>query len=154
MSDTHHDRLVYRPNDAVSRNLMRGILVLLITILSLVAYARVTDRPLEAVPVRGDILQERVLLIEGDITGAAQITDTETGAVVDYASGEAVFITTIERVLRRVRESHAADLAAPFHLRERAGGTLSVYDPATGEEVQLSSFGPDNIAAFAALLTD
>jgi putative photosynthetic complex assembly protein len=153
MADTH-DRLVYRPTDTVSRNLMRGILVLLITVLALVAYARVTDRPLEAVPDRGEIVQERLLHIEGDITGAARIADAETGEVIEYASGEAVFITTIERVLRRERERHAADMAAPLHLRERAGGALSVYDPTTGEEVDLTSFGTDNIAAFAVLLPD
>lgn len=151
MAETH-DKLVYRPNDTVSRNLMRGILVLLITVVGLVAYARVTDRPLEAVPERGAILQERVLHIDGNIAGAARITDAETGEVIEYAAGEAVFITTIERAMSRERARHAVDPAAPYHLRMREGDKLSVFDPGTGEEVELSSFGVDNIAAFAALL--
>ena len=150
MSNT--DRMVYRP-DVVSRNLMRGVLVLLVTVVALVAYARLTDRPLEATPPAGEILAERVVHISGSITGEAQITDADGALIADFGRGEAVFITTIERVLRRERERHQAELVAPYHVRLREGQRLSVYDPVTGAETELEGFGVDNIAAFQALLT-
>ncbi len=151
MSDAN--QMVYRSNDRISRNLMRGILVLLITVLALVAYARVTDRPLAATPPDGPIVAERVLHISGNITGEAQITDVDGVLIAEYARGEAVFITTIERVMRRERERHQVDLAGPYHLRMREGARLSIFDPSTGAETELEAFGVDNIAAFEVLLS-
>jgi len=145
-------RMTYRSNDRVSRNLMRGVLVLLVTVLALVGYARLTDRPLEARPPAAPILVERVLFIEGNIAGEARVTDADGAVVAEYGRGEAVFISTIDRALRRERQRHEADAAAPYHLRLRAGGRLSIYDPATGGETELEGFGDDNIAAFRALL--
>lgn len=100
-----------------------------------------------------EILQERILNVDGNIAGAAEITDENGVLIADYASGEAVFITTIGRVIERQRIQKGVPLDGPIHLRKRAPNRLSVYDPATEAEIRLSGFGQDNIAAFAALLS-
>jgi putative photosynthetic complex assembly protein len=40
----------------------------------------------------------------------------------------------------------------PFNLTLWKNGTLSLTDKTTGRAIELGSFGPDNRAAFAALL--
>ncbi|MEQ3728134.1 MAG: photosynthetic complex assembly protein PuhC [Tateyamaria sp.] len=124
----------------------------LICILLLVAWARLTDRPLEARPVEAAISQERVLQITSDLGGAAQVTDQEGAIVAQFATGEAVFISTVMRVLERERAKHGIASEAPVRLRKRGEARLTIFDPMTSREIELNSFGSDNVAAFAALL--
>ena len=49
--------------------------------------------------------------------------------------------------------SRAWARSPPFELIARADGRLTLVDPATGERVDLESFGPTNAGAFARLLT-
>lgn len=101
-----------------------------------------------------EILDERIFQVDGSISGAATVTGSEGEQIAAFADGEAVFITTIARVVERQRIKHGVPLDGPIHLRRRAPNRLSVYDPLTQAEFGLSSFGKDNIAAFAALLVE
>ena len=130
---------------------MSALIVLLAIVTTLVAAARLTDRPLEAQASQGPIEQERVVRISGTIDGSAHITDATGVTIADYAPGEAVFIATIARVIARERKKFGADLTKPIHLRKRSNNRISFFDPQTGKETELSSFGADNVLAFEVL---
>lgn len=131
---------------------MTLIVVFLVGIVALVAWARITDRPLAAQPKDLQLSSERVIFVTADLDGAARITDQTGGVVAEFEAGEAVFISTIARVIRRERQKANASLDAPIHLRQRGEARLTIFDPETQRETELSSFGKDNIASFAVLL--
>ena len=69
-----------------------------------------------------------------------------------FATGEGGFIRATVRSLvhqRRIREIGAE---VPFELTEWDDGGMTLRDPATGFRVEVSSFGPDNRAVYAAML--
>ncbi|QYU67324.1 hypothetical protein J4558_20660 [Leptolyngbya sp. 15MV] len=56
------------------------------------------------------------------------------------------------RGLARDRRMRGLDAAPPFVLTLWQDGAISLTDSATGREIDLGGFGPDNRAAFAGLL--
>ncbi len=138
--------------ERIPKVLLRGILILLATILSLVAFARLTDRPLEAQPPNGAIVSERIIQLQGTVTGAARILDDSGAMIVEYASGQGGFVSTIDRVIRRERLRNGVAKDGIVYVRMREGQRLSIFDPSTGREIELEAFGKDNIAHFEALL--
>lgn len=139
---------------SVSQRMLRLLIVLLILLVALVSWSRWTERPLVAEQVTGDVLYERVLLLNGAIDGSAQVADEHGNVLAQFGPNEAVFISTIVRVLERERLKHKADPDAPIVLRMREGERLSVFDPQTDRETELESFGKDNVAAFQALIAE
>ncbi|MEL7092577.1 MAG: photosynthetic complex assembly protein PuhC [Pseudomonadota bacterium] len=133
-----------------------GLLVagLLVLVLGIVTVSTLTDDGAVRQVTQTEILAERIMRVDGAITGEATITGADGQPIAEFAKGEAVFITTIARVVERQRIKSGVPLEGPIHLRRRAPNRLSVYDPVTRAEFGLSSFGKDNIAAFAALLAD
>ena len=67
-------------NHPIPKPLSRAVLALIVTVLILVAYARLTDRPLEAQPPDGAIVSERIISMQGTQSGAALILDEEVRA--------------------------------------------------------------------------
>jgi putative photosynthetic complex assembly protein len=57
------------------------------------------------------------------------------------------------RALARERQKRDLGAGPAFELIARADGRLTLNDPATGERLDLESFGPTNAAVFARLLT-
>jgi len=53
------------------------------------------------------------------------------------------------RALSRERHARGIGSAPPFNLVARADGRITLMDPATGQRVDLESFGPTNTAEFA-----
>ncbi|MEM9550582.1 MAG: photosynthetic complex assembly protein PuhC [Pseudomonadota bacterium] len=141
-----------RTENVIPTMLIRGAVVMLLVIGAAVTWARVTDRPLEAQAPRGPIEQERTLHLSGTIEGSARVTDENGRVIAEFEPGDAVFISTIARVINRERAKHGADLEAPVQLRLREGNRLALFDPQTGRETELVSFGADNVAAFRRLL--
>lgn len=137
----------------IPKPLLFGVLGLLVIILALVTTARLTGHPNAAQAPTGPILEERVLFISGDLDGSAHIEDAQGRTIADFKAGEAVFISTIARVMERERTKSKADLGASYVLRLREGNRLALYDPQTDRETELVSFGSDNVAAFQTLLT-
>ena len=136
----------------IPKALLRAVLALLVSILVLVAYARLTDRPLEAQPPDGAIVAERVISLKGTQSGAALILDEEGAVLAQYAPGDGGFVSTVDRVIRRERLRNGVASDGAVHLRMREGERLSVYDPSTGREIELEAFGRDNAAEFEQLL--
>jgi putative photosynthetic complex assembly protein len=98
-------------------------------------------------------------------SAALRFVDIERGEVHVYEqdSGERVavlepardsFIRGVMRGLARERRSHDLDMQPPFRLTAFADGSMLIEDPELGTHINLVAFGPTNIGAFRALLTD
>jgi len=108
----------------------------------------------------------RVALPEAQPLASLELrfADRRDGAVTVYAGrGEEViavlapetngFIRGVMRGLARSRKLADVGAQTPFTLTRWDDGRLSLRDLATGNEVELTAFGPTNAAAFEVLLT-
>ena len=153
MSDTTNaPRMRAARDDLVPRALVRALFILVMTCLALVTWATFTDRPLESTPPAGPILAERMIFLDGDMSGSARVLD-ETGTVIaDLGPEEGGFVSGVKRVLDRERAKHNVPLDGPVALQLREGNRLSLTDPSTGWSAELMGFGITNTRAFARLL--
>jgi putative photosynthetic complex assembly protein len=94
----------------------------------------------------------RALRFEDRADGSIAVLDPASGAEVERIHGEAGFVRGTLRALARERQLRGLGPQQPFELHARADGRLTLLDPATGERVDLESFGPANAANFARLL--
>ena len=138
--------------ELIPRVLLRAVAILLLLVLSMVTWARITGQPPTAMPPEGPVAQERRLLIFGDITGAARVLDTDGALVADLGPTEGGFIAGVARSLTLKRRQAGADPTAPVLLIRYADGRLALKDDLTGWRAELIGFGKDNAAAFAKLL--
>lgn len=130
--------------------LIRGLFLLALLTLALVAWARLTDRPVAATPHPAPVVQERTISLIGGGAQAVTVLD-ETGAVLaDMAHGG--FVTVIQNGLQRARLVHGVQADLPIRIVEYANGRLTAHDDLTGWSVELGSFGADNRAAFERLM--
>lgn len=97
-------------------------------------------------------ISTRALRFEDRADGSIAVLDPATGAEVERIQGEAGFVRGTLRALARERQMRGLGPQQPFELHARADGRLTLLDPATGERVDLESFGPANAANFARLL--
>ncbi len=95
----------------------------------------------------------RSLRFEDRPDGSVAVLDATSGRQVHAIQGEAGFLRGALRAMARERRKQGLGSAPPFELIARADGRLTLVDPATGERVDLESFGPTNAGAFAQLLT-
>lgn len=152
MTETAPPRIRAGEDDLVPRVLIRATLALVCATLALVTVARLTDRPLDAMPSSAPVIAERVIYISSGADGAARILD-ETGTVLAaFDRDKGGFVAGIDRVLRRERAKARLPESGPAMLRLRAGHTLSISDPQTGFSAELIGFGADNLRTFARLL--
>ncbi|MEM1029575.1 MAG: photosynthetic complex assembly protein PuhC [Myxococcota bacterium] len=100
------------------------------------------------------------------VTATTELTFEDRGdgsvAVFGHPSGHEVavlaprsngFVRGVMRGLFRARKLGGHPRQAPFRIRRYSDGTLELLDPMTGRNIDLSSFGHDNQAAFADLMT-
>jgi putative photosynthetic complex assembly protein len=98
-------------------------------------------------------ISSRELRFEDRADGSVAVLDPTSGDEIQRIHGEAGFIRGTLRALARERQMRGLGAQQPFELHARADGRLTLLDPATGERVDLESFGPTNAADFARLLT-
>ncbi len=151
-TDTHSAPLTDK--ELVPRVLIRAVLALVLSVLALVTYARVTDRPLEAVAPQDNIIVSRDLILGGDMAGRATVHGTDGALIAELSPEKGGFIAGVYRVLHRERTKHGVALDGPLTLRLHEGGRLSIYDASTGWHADLMGFGADNARAFAQLLAE
>jgi putative photosynthetic complex assembly protein len=96
--------------------------------------------------------QERPLRFTDRPDGGIAVVDATTGALVADIHGEQGFLRGALRALARERKARGLGSEQPFQLIARTDGRLTLADPATGQRIDLESFGPANAGAFAALL--
>lgn len=142
--------------EVVPTFLLRLVGVLVLCALAIVSYARLTDRPLEAMPtMEGEaaIRTERAIFLWGDdSTGAARVVGADGTVLADLDGEEGGFVAGIHRVLRFERERRGVGMEAPVRLILFENGQLSLRDDATGWRAELIGFGADNAAVFMRLL--
>ena len=96
---------------------------------------------------------ERTLRFFDEADGTVRVEDGATGEVLGrYGQGEGGFIRASVRSLVHQRRIRGKGAEVPFTLTQWDNGGLTLADPVTGHGVEVSSFGPDNRAAFADLL--
>jgi putative photosynthetic complex assembly protein len=85
--------------------------------------------------------------------GSVLVQDVAAGTPVEvFAPGTNNFARGILRALARQRQLRGLGPEQPFVLSRLADGRVTLADPATGESIDLGSFGPTNAADFARLL--
>ena len=152
MTRTSSANAVHADREMVPRALSRSLLALVLTCLALVTWATLSDRPLESTPATGKVLQERVVFLSGDMSGAARVLDANGVVIADLNPQEGGFIAGVERVLERERAKRGVSLDGPVNLQLREWNRLSLLDPSTGWSAELMGFGATNTRAFARLL--
>lgn len=95
---------------------------------------------------------ERFLRFEDAPDGGVAIIEHSTGQLVTVLRGEQGFVRGVLRALTRERFSRGIGSQPPFQLIARTDNRLTLFDPATGQRIDLESFGPTNAGLFARLL--
>lgn len=144
----HEDR------EKVPRILLRAIGLLLLVVLALVSWARITGQTPAAMPPDVPIIQERTVHLFGDMSGAARVLDANGTVIADLGPDKGGFIAGVSRSLNLKRRQSGVDLGAPVRLVRFADGHIGLRDDFTGWRVELIGFGKDNTAAFAKLLNE
>jgi putative photosynthetic complex assembly protein len=141
--------------DALSRNALprsavAAIGVVLFGTLLSVATVRLTGTEIHT-PDAPTVLA-RSLRFEDRDDGSVAILDARSGRLLDSVHGEAGFLRGTLRALTRERKRRDIGSAPPFELMARADGRLTLADPATGQRIDLESFGAGNAAVYGRLL--
>ncbi|MCU0950472.1 MAG: putative photosynthetic complex assembly protein PuhC [Burkholderiaceae bacterium] len=134
--------------------LPRGVL-LSIAALVAVTIASVALVRLSGVDIRlpdAAAVQSRALQFIDRPDGGIAVIDAVTGHEVSTLHGENGFVRGALRALARERRMRGIDGTPPFVLIGRADGRLTLDDPATGQRIDLESFGPMHAGRFAQLL--
>ena len=96
--------------------------------------------------------QTRALRFADTREGHIAVIDAASGQTLTQITGEGGFIRGALRALARERKIRGLDGTQPFLLIGRADGRLTLEDPATGQRIDLESFGPMHAGTFARLL--
>jgi len=139
--------------EKIPRILVRAVGIMLVTVLALTAYARITEMPLSATPPADvPVVAEKTVVITADMTGAATVRDISGALIADLPPEKGGFIAGVWRALALKREQAGVPVDAPVTLTEYADGRIALADAHTGWGAQLIGFGADNREAFAQLL--
>ena len=150
---TTRSQLAARDREMIPKVLLQAMLALAIVSLLLVAYARLTDRPLEGVPEMRPVVAERFLTFAHAQDG--RILVTEDGAEISLMTGRSAgFIDAFTAALERRRLVSRADPDAPIRVAAFEDGHVVLIDPETGWRVDPRSFGAEAQAVFAAYLEE
>jgi len=124
---------------------------LLLAVLLAVAAVRWLHVPIHS-PDASAVLV-RSLRFEDRPDGSVAVIDARSGRQIESVQGEAGFLRGSLRALARERRKRSLGSEVAFELIGRADGRLTLSDPATGERIDLESFGPTNAGVYARLLT-
>ncbi|MBT9486738.1 MAG: photosynthetic complex assembly protein PuhC [Rubrivivax sp.] len=139
----HHSTFANRPAVLGISVLLVGTLLSVVTLQQSGFSARTPDAP---------TTQSRQLRFEDRPDGSVAVIDGVRGHEIQRVQGEAGFLRGSLRALTRERQRRGLGPAIPFELSARANGRLTLHDPATGERLDLESFGPTNAAVYARML--
>lgn len=137
-------------HETVPRGALIAIGALLLGTLVVVAAVRLSGvqvREPDAAPIAS-----RALAFEDGPDGTVRVVDPRDGAVLDVAAGEQGFLRGALRALSRERRMRGIGPSEPLLLVRRADARLTLIDPATGQRIDLESFGPTNAGVFGRLL--
>ena len=95
---------------------------------------------------------QRSLVFQDHKDGGVRVEDGVTGKILTVLQGEQGFVRGTLRALTRERYSRGIGPELPFELIARVDGRVTLFDPSTGQRVDLESFGPTNTGEFARFL--
>ncbi|MEL6551058.1 MAG: photosynthetic complex assembly protein PuhC [Pseudomonadota bacterium] len=148
-------KLVRRDKEMIPLVLVRAMFGLAIVSVALVAFARLTDRPLVGQPTQPPIVAERVVyLAPGTHRGTYILTDEAGALLVDSTVYKAGFLGAVGQAIERRRKITRSDTSAPLTLVRRDTGRIDIVDPTSDFSIELHGYGSDNIALFAGLLPE
>lgn len=125
-----------------------GILLLVVlagVTLQMKVHGAAAPQPTEAVQ------WERSLSFVGQSNGDIAVLDATTGQEVARFQGEQGFLRGSLRALNRERKRSGMNPDLPFKLTGHVDGRITLLDTATGQRLNLESFGPTNSAVFSQL---
>lgn len=99
------------------------------------------------------VVSERLLRFEDRSSGGVAVIDGSTGKLLTTMTGEQGFLRGSIRALARERTSRRLGPEQPFQLIARTDGRLTLFDPTTGQRIDLESFGPTNAGVFLPFLS-
>ena len=150
-------KLVERDKEMVPTILVRAMFVLCVCVLIIVSYARLTDRPLEAMPpseAEAPVVQDRMIRIFGQMDGSARVLAEDGTVIADFGPEAGGFVAGIYRVLERERGAVGLHASEPIRLVRFSDGRIGLRDTYTDFRAELFGFGADNEAVFARLLEE
>ena len=100
-----------------------------------------------------EVTAQRALRFEDRPNGGVAIIDGANGQVIAELTGEQGFLRGTVRALARERHARGLGSELPFELIAHSNGRLTLVDPATGQRIDLESFGPSNSGKFEQFLT-
>ena len=137
--------------DTMPRGPLLAIGAILLALLVGVAGVRLSGMPIRAADAQA--VAVRSLRFEDRSDGSVAVLDARSGLQIEAIQGEAGFLRGALRALARERRKQGLGSEPAFELIARADGRLTLADPATGERIDLESFGPTNAGVFARLLS-
>lgn len=138
--------LMNKPTETVPRQAVLALGLLLLVTLLAVAAVRLSGTEIRAPDA--PTAAQRSLRFEDGPAGSVTVLDASTGQRIDSVSGEAGFLRGSLRALVRERKMRGIGSGPAFELIARTDGRLTLFDPATGERLDLESFGPTNAAVY------
>ncbi|MGR3434120.1 MAG: photosynthetic complex assembly protein PuhC [Shimia sp.] len=148
-----HRKLRQRDKEMIPLVLVRAMFAIAALSVALVAFARITDRPLVGVPEALPIVAEtQVLFVPGAERGSWVVTALDGTPLAASSGARQGFVGVVGQSLARKRQLTGADPAGPVQVVRRESGRIDVLDPAAGYSLELLGYGRDNVAVFAALL--
>ena len=124
---------------------------LLVFVIGAVALIRITGNGPDQLAAA--TVSERLLRFEDSPGGGVAVIDGETGKLLTTVTGEQGFFRGALRALTRDRAARKIGSEQPFKLIARTDGRLTLFDPMSGQRIDLDSFGPTNAAVFVPFLT-
>ena len=142
-------RLVSRPR--VEGLPLIGLAILILGSLLLAGYSQWQKAQQPETQLVG-WLERRALVFLDGADGSVWVTDAQSGERLTPIEGEAGFARGVLRSLAQARLRAGGSASDPFWLSANTQGGLTLADPVSGRQVDLTSFGPSNLAVFATYL--
>ncbi|MCC1482183.1 photosynthetic complex assembly protein PuhC [Roseibaca sp. Y0-43] len=139
-------------NDMIPIGLIRAMFALVAVSLALVTYASVTGRQIAATPADAPIVEQWSLRMIGQDAQAVTVLREDGTVLADMDHGG--FVTVIQNGLMTMRRRHGIDPSLPVDVIRFENGRLAAIDPLTDYRVELTVFGPENLAAFERMLAE
>lgn len=149
---TPEQKLAERDKEMIPLVLIRAMFALALFSLLLVGYARITDRPLVGVPPSGTVISQTEFTFEHLSSGEVKVIGMDGAVLASSRDDRSGFIEVIWRVQDRARMLAAYQGDAPVKVVRFDTGRIAIIDTAINQQVELSGYGADNVAAFASLL--
>jgi putative photosynthetic complex assembly protein len=140
------------PDNILPRKALIAVATLIGFTLVLVTAARLTGYNPKQVPDSPAVVSRDLRFVDGP-EGVLLVLDIPSGTkLAVLPAGNAGFVRGVLRALMRDRHSRRIDEGTPVRLAQLADGRLTLKDLGSERVIELSSFGPTNVGAFAVFL--